>query len=97
MSVAEKRRLRNRTIASAVLLLAVWLAFFDSHSLFKRITWHREYTELREENARLSTEIERLGREIGRGLSDEAVEKIAREEYGMRRPGEKVYRVHRAN
>lgn len=93
MSDDEKRRLRNRVIVSAVLLLAVWLTFFDSHSLMKRISWHAEYVHLREENERLRQDIRRLETEVERGLSDEAVERIAREQYGMRRPGETVYRV----
>lgn len=97
MTDHEKRRLRNRILVCAGLLLALWLAFFDSHSLLKRVTWHQEFTELREENARLSTEIDRLEEEVIKGLSDEAVEEIAREEYGMRRLGETVYRVHRTD
>ena len=30
---------------------------------------------------------------IDRGLDDTTVEQVAREQYGMRRPGETVYRV----
>lgn len=97
MSDHEKRRLRNRVFFSVVFLLTVWLTFFDSHSLYKRVTWHREYSDLREENARLSAETERLEDEVNMGLLDEAVEKIAREEYGMRRLGETVYRVQPAD
>lgn len=93
LTALEKRRLRNRLLASAALLLLLWLTFFDSHSMLKRLTWHQEHAELRAENARLSAEIERLEEHVERGLSDEAVEKIAREEYGMRRPGDTVYRV----
>lgn len=92
-SDAEKRRLRNRVIVCGFLVLGVWLTFFDSHSLIKRLSWHRQHAQLVEENTRLRMEIERLEKEVSKGLSDELVERIAREEYGMRRPGEKVYRV----
>lgn len=97
LSDEERRRFRNRFIASALLLLAVWLTFFDSHSLVKRLAWHREHAHLVESNARLRSEIERLELEVGKGLSDEVVERIAREEYGMRRPGETVSRVKKAD
>lgn len=92
-SDTEKRRLRNRLIACGVLMLAVWITFFDSHSLVKRLGWHREHAELVESNAQLRAEIDRLETELSKGLSDDVVERIAREEYGMRRPGETVYRV----
>ena len=94
LSEEEKRRLRNRVLVCGFLVLGVWLTFFDSHSLIKRLGWHREHAQLVEENAHLHIEIERLEKEVSKGLSDEVVERIAREEYGMRRPGEKVYRVN---
>lgn len=96
LSDTNKRRLRNRLIACGALFVLVWLTFFDSHSLIKRLGWHREHTQLVESNARLRAEIDRLEGEISKGLSDEIVERIAREEYGMRRPGETVYRVQEA-
>ena len=71
----------------------VWIAFFDSHSLWQRYRWHQELEATTEENARLRTEIERLRSQLDRPLSDSLVERIAREEYGMKRPGETIYRV----
>lgn len=87
------QRLRRRLVLVVGVFTLLWITFFDSHSLLKRISWHHEQAELRAENESLAAEIERLEREIEKGLSDEVVEQIAREDYGMRRPGETVYRV----
>lgn len=86
-------RLLRRLLLAAVVLLAVWVLFFDSHSVIKRLRWHREYTELSAENEHLRQEIDVLEDRLDDPLSDEVVEQIAREEYGMRRPGETVYPV----
>lgn len=74
-------------------LVLVWLTFFDSHSLVKRLGWHREYGQLQESNEELRAQVDDLESELEKGLSDERVEKIAREEYHMKRPDETVYRV----
>ncbi len=74
----------------------VWVAFFDSHSLWQRYRWHQELEATARENADLRAEIERLRSQLDRPLSDSLVERIAREEYGMKRPGETIYRVEPA-
>ena len=86
-----RRRYRRPIVLVAVGLLLVWLTFFDSHSFVRRATWWQESTELRRENERLSTQIESIEATLEAGLSDDDVERIAREQYGMRRPGETVY------
>jgi len=84
----------GRWIAAAVaVFLLLWIAFFDSHSLLRRYRWHAEYERLQQENQRLEQETERLSKKLAEPLSDETIEQIAREEYGMVRPGETVYRV----
>src|SRR5690606_22911684 len=97
LTTEEKRRLRNRIIAAALLLLGVWFTFFDRHILIKRISWHREHDNLVEANAKIRAGFERLEGEVAKGLSDEVVERIARGEYGMRRPGATVYRIAKAD
>ena len=71
----------------------VWIAFFDSHSLWQRYRWHQELEATTQENAELRTEIEHLRSQLNRPLSDSVVERIAREEYGMKRPGETIHRI----
>ena len=93
LSADTKRRLRKIILCAIVAAALASFVFLDSHSLLKRMTWHNEYTEVSQENERLRADIGRLEKEVNEGLSDEAVEKIAREEYGMHRPGETVYPV----
>lgn len=88
-----RRHLLRRVLIAAAILALGWLTFLDSHSLVKRLRWHAERDALQAENSALTLEIERLEREVEKGLSDEVVESVAREQYGMRRPGEIVYRV----
>lgn len=88
-----KHRLRRPLIGIVVLVAALWFAFFDSHSLARRLAWHHEYRQLSAENAQLQQEIDLLEARLDQPLSDEVIEKIAREQYGMRRPGETVYRI----
>jgi cell division protein FtsB len=73
--------------------LVVWVAFFDSHSLWQRYRWHQELEAIQYENAKLQQDIERLQTQLDRPLSDSLVEHIARQQYGMKRPGETIYRI----
>ena len=92
-SDVPRRRLQGPLLGVVVLLATLWFTFFDSHSLVKSVRWHQEVARLTEENEALRQEIEVLEERLAEPLSDEFIEKIAREEYGMRRPGETVYRV----
>ncbi len=93
LSRLKEPRVRKRVVLAAVTFLLVWLTFFDSHSLIRRIGWHQEYAALQDANEELQTQIEDLESELEKGLSDERVEKIAREEYHMKKPDETVHRV----
>jgi cell division protein FtsB len=86
-------RLRWWLLGGALLALFVWIGFFDSHSLWRRYRWHQEHDRLTQENERLRQDIRRLREQLDRPLSDSLVERIAREEYGMKRPGETMYRL----
>jgi len=73
--------------------LLIWITFFDSHSLLRRYRWSQELDSLQQENQALQTEINRLEKKLEQPLSDRAVERIAREQYGMKRPNETIYRL----
>lgn len=86
-------RLRRWLLLTALAVGAVWFLFFDSHSLLRRGQYYAEARALAEENAELQAQIDRLDAQLDAGLSDEIVETVAREQYGMRRAGETVYPV----
>ncbi len=90
-------RLRRRLMLAGLVVAAVWFAFFDSHSLLQRVQYYADAQALSAENTRLQAENAVLHRDLNAGLSDEVVEKVAREQYGMRRPGETVYPVSDGN
>ena len=87
------QRLRRRLLLAGVLAASLWVALFDSHSLVRRASYARELDRLTEENAALEAENAALAARLERGLDAATVERIAREQYGMRRPGDRVYRV----
>jgi cell division protein FtsB len=86
-------RLHWWIVGAAACALLVWIGFFDSHSLLRRYRWHQEHDRLTQENERLRQDIQRLREKLDRPVSDSLVERIAREEYGMKRPDETVYRL----
>ncbi len=92
-SLLSSPRFRRRLVLVGLAVLVGWLAFFDSHSLLRRARYHHELSRLTEENERLRVENAALAERVRAGLSDATVEEVAREQYGMRRPGETVYRV----
>lgn len=93
LSFASSPAFRKRLFLIGGLALAVWLLFIDSHSVFRRVQYYREVRHLTGENEQMRENIEELSGLIEEGLSEETVEAIAREQYGMRRPGETIYRV----
>jgi cell division protein FtsB len=84
---------RRRLLFVGLGLFAGWLAFFDSHSLWRRASYAHRLHAVEAENERLRAENAALQERLAAGLSPATVERVAREQYGMRRPGETVYRV----
>ena len=89
----RRRPLSVWLLATALVLGLLWFTFFDSYSLVKRVRWSQEYSRLSQQNERLRHEMQTLEARLDKPLPDAVIEKIAREQYGMRRPGETIYRV----
>jgi cell division protein FtsB len=85
--------LRRRALVLGIAGLAIWLVFLDGHSLLTRLGYVREHSALSAEIEELRSENEALEERLRAGLTEDVVEEVAREQYGMRRPGETVYPV----
>lgn len=72
-------------------MLVLWIGFFDSHSVWKRVSASSELQRLQRENVHLEAQILHYETMLQGPLTEEAIERAAREQYGMRRPGETVY------
>jgi len=100
----EKKSLRSlRWKRSWILWLltafiALWFLFFDTYSVMTKLNLERQKKDLieRTENyrqltAELDSKIESLEN------NPDLIEKIAREDYGMRKPNETVYIILKAD
>lgn len=85
---------KSALISMLVLFFVLWFGFFDTYSLLARYQLEREKKDLINRTEQLVTDTQNLRKKIEALRNDPTLlEKIAREEYGMRRPGETVYRI----
>ncbi len=87
------RFLKNKFLLTAI-AFAVWMIFFDERDLFTQMEWRKELSALQESKKYFITETakERLAsKELKSNPS--AIEKFAREKYGMKRDDEDVFIV----
>lgn len=76
--------------------ILIWFAFIDTYSLKTRWDLYTQKQELKAKTQQLKEGSEELKMKIDNlEKNTELLEKIAREEYGMRKPGETVYKVKR--
>lgn len=81
-------------ICLLVAFLIVWFGFLDTYSVWTRYQLSHKKTELIQETAHIKEKTKMLDQKIDDLKNNpELVEKIAREEYGMRKKGDTVYRV----
>jgi cell division protein FtsB len=74
--------------------LVVWFGFIDTYSLLTRYQLASEKEDLKEKIEQMKQETAVLDEKIAElKANPDLLEKIAREQYGMRKNGEKVYRI----
>ncbi|HVG16956.1 MAG TPA: septum formation initiator family protein [Chitinophagaceae bacterium] len=88
--------LKNKFFLTAI-AFAIWMIFFDEKDLFTQREWRKDLTTLQESKKYFITEIakERLASEELKS-NPSAIEKFAREKYGMKRDDEDVFIVRPA-
>lgn len=72
----------------------IWFAFIDTYSLWTRIELNYRMNELQSKKEKLQEETHILKEKIDDLKTDPTLlERIAREEYGMKKEGETVYKI----
>ena len=72
----------------------IWIAFIDTYSLWTRYDLSQRKDDLKEKTEQLEAETAKLKQQIEDIKNDPALlERIAREEYGMKKEGETIYKV----
>lgn len=75
-------------------VILIWFAFIDTYSLWARYELYQRKETLKEEITQLKIKTSDLKQKIHELESDpQLLERIAREEYGMKKEGETVYKI----
>lgn len=75
-------------------IVIVWFTFIDTYSIWERIELNQRKAELKEKKEQLKKETQVLKQKIDNLETDPfLLERIAREEYGMKKEGETVYKI----
>lgn len=82
----------RRKYLITVVVFAVIIGFLDENSLYRRFTYEREIIQLKEEIEKYRADYEENTRRLNELSTDpDAIEKIAREKYLMKKPNEDIY------
>lgn len=74
--------------------LFVWFSFIDTYSIWTRVELSQRKAELQEKKQQLKSETAVLKKKISNFETDPfLLERIAREEYGMKKEGELIYKI----
>ncbi len=74
--------------------VVIWFTFIDTYSIWTRIKLGQRKAELKAKKEQLKAETRLLKQKIENLKTDPfLLERIAREEYGMKKEGETVYKI----
>ena len=75
-----------------VVAFAVIIGFLDENSLFRRLAYEREISQLKEEIEKYRADYEENTKRLNELNSNpDAIEQVAREKYLMKKPNEDIY------
>ena len=81
----------KKFIVQAILALFVFWFFFGDFGLVTRFSMEREHRQLMERQAEEQKKIVEDRATIRQAYSQDSIEKVAREKYNFRKPGETVF------
>ena len=75
-------------------VIIIWFLFIDTYSLWTRYQLNQREQALKAKTEQLEAETKQIIQKIDRLSQDPALlERIAREEYGMKKEGETIYKI----
>ena len=82
----------RRKYLITVVAFAVIIGFLDENSLFRRLAYEREISQLKEEIEKYRADYEETTKRLNELNSNpDAIEQVAREKYLMKKPNEDIY------
>ena len=82
----------RRKYLITVVAFAVIIGFLDENSLFRRLAYEREISQLKEEIETYRADYEENTKRLNELNSNpDAIEQVAREKYLMKKPNEDIY------
>ena len=87
------RFLKNKYLIATVLFL-VWMLFFDHNNIFLHLQYRKELSELKTSKKYYQEQIDKTREEVELiKTNPQALEKVAREQYLMKKDNEDVFVV----
>jgi len=91
MGTKRRRRSQSRRFVVILCILVLWVGFNFARNAYRNYRLRLEIESLRREIAAIELRNKQLEDEIENWQSPEYVERVAREELGLVKPGERVY------